>query len=112
VTPNGCDCLTPFSVTEGDVITVRGTAVADLADDGEYGFKLFLDDASGVAQISIDAKSGVRVQKIRDRLLTDGEDFCVTRVVGQFAGVNFEVFPRTTRDIRRARPKRDDPCHR
>jgi hypothetical protein len=110
VTPNWCDCLNPFSATEGEVITVRGTAVADLADDGEYGFKLFLDDGTGVAQIFIDAKSGVRVKKIRDSLLTQGEDLCVTGVVGQFAGVGFELLPRTTRDIRRARPKRRNPC--
>ncbi len=112
VVPNWCDCLTPFSATEGDVITVRGTAVADLADDGTYGFKLFLDDGSGVAQIFIDADSGVRVEKIRNRLLVEGEDLCVTGVVGQFAGVGFELLPRTTRDIRRARPHRDNPCRR
>ena len=81
-----------------------------MADDGEYGFKLFLDDGTGVAQIFIDAKSGVRVKKIRDSLLTQGEDLCVTGVVGQFAGVGFELLPRTTRDIRRARPKRRNPC--
>ena len=112
VTPNWCECLTPFSATEGDVITIRGTAMADLADDGEYGFKLFLDDGTGVAQVFIDAKSGVRVQKIRNRLLTEGEDLCVTGVVGQFAGVGFELLPRVTRDIRRARPSRDNPCRR
>ena len=112
VTPNWCDCLTPFSATEGDVITVRGTAMADLADDDIYGFKLFLDDGTGVAQIFIDAKSGVRVKKIRSRLLVEGEDLCVTGVVGQFAGVGFELLPRTTRDIRRARPDRDNPCRR
>ena len=112
VTPNRCDCLTPFSATEGDVITVRGTAMADLADDGKYGFKLFLDDGTGVAQIFIDAASGVRVEKIRDRLLVEGADLCVTGVVGQFAGVGFELLPRTTRDIRRARPHRDNPCRR
>ena len=112
VTPNWCHCLNPFSATEGDVITVRGTAMADLADDGEYGFKLFLDDGNGVAQIFIDAKSGVRVPKIRDRLLREGKDLCVTGVVGQFAGVGFELLPRTTRDIRRARDGRDNPCRR
>ena len=112
VTANWCACLTPFSATEGDVITVRGTAVADLAVDGTYGFKLFLDDGTGVAQIFIDADSGVRVDKIRNRLLVEGKYLCVTGVVGQFAGVGFELLPRTTRDIRQARPDRDNPCRR
>lgn len=110
VTPNWCDCLTPFSATEGDVITVRGKALADLADDGVYGFKLFLDDGTGVAQIFIDTDSGVRVKKIRDRLLVKDMDLCVTGVVGQFAGVGFELLPRTTGDIRRARTDRENPC--
>jgi uncharacterized Zn finger protein len=44
--------------------------------------------------------------------LVEGEDLCVTGVVGQFAGVGFELLPRTTRDIRRARPDRDNPCRR
>ncbi|MEE3331090.1 MAG: hypothetical protein VX246_09490 [Myxococcota bacterium] len=112
VAPNWCDCLTPFSATEGDVITVRGKAVADLVNDGVYGFKLFLDDGTGVAQIFIDANSGVRVKKIRNRLLVKGADLCVTGVVGQFVGVGFELLPRTTRDIRRAQPDRDNPCAR
>jgi hypothetical protein len=94
------------------LITVRGTAVANLADDGTYGFKLFLDDGSGVAQIFIDSKSGVRVKKIRNRRLVEGEDLCGTGVVGQFAGVGFELLPRTPRDIRQARPDRDNPCRR
>ena len=63
--------------------------MADLAVDGTYGFKLFLDDGTGVAQIFIDADSGVRVDKIRNRLLVEGKDLCVTGVVGQFAGVGF-----------------------
>ena len=112
VTPNWCDCLNPFSATEGDTITVRGTAVADLETDKTYGFKLFLDDGTGVAQVFIDADSDVPVDRIRDRLLSEGTDLCVTGVVAQFAGVGFELLPRTRGDIRRARPHKANPCRR
>ena len=110
VVPNWCDCLMPFSANEGNVITVRGIAVADLQDDGVYGFKLFLDDGTGVSQIFIDANSGVSVARIRDSLLVEGVDLCVSGVVGQFAGVGYELLPRTDRDIRRARPGHNKPC--
>ena len=112
VTPNWCDCLEPFSATEGDTITVRGSAVADLETDGIYGFKLFLDDGSGVAQVFIDADSDVPVERIRERLLSEGRDLCVTGVVAQFARVGFELLPRTRDDIRRARPDKENPCRR
>ena len=112
VTPNWCNCLEPFSATEGDVITVRGTTVADLEEDGRYGFKLFVDDGTGVSQVFIDANSDVPVEKIRNRLLVKGVDLCVTGVVGQFSGVGHELLPRTGKDIRRARPGRDNPCRR
>ncbi|MFP6639823.1 MAG: hypothetical protein VCC04_06250 [Myxococcota bacterium] len=112
VTPNWCDCLDPFSATEGDVITVRGNAVADLEKDSVYGFKLFLDDGNGVAQIFIDADSDVPVDRIRNRLLRQGRDLCVTGVVAEFAGVGFELLPRTRHDIRRARPDTKNPCGR
>jgi hypothetical protein len=112
VVPNWCNCLNPFSATEGERITVRGTTVADLEQDGSFGFKLFLDDGGGVSQVFIDANSDVPVDKIRDRLLVKGVDLCVTGVVGQFAGVGYELLPRSGRDIRRARPDRDNPCRR
>lgn len=112
VTPNWCDCPDPFSATEGDVITVRGIAVADLENDGVYGFKLFLDDGNGVAQIFIDADAGIPVGRIRDRLLREGTDLCITGVVAQFAGVGFELLPRTRSDIRRAKLGRWEPCGR
>ena len=110
VVPNWCNCLTPFSATEGEVITVRGTAVADLENDSIYGFKLFLDDGTGVAQVFIDADSDVPVDRIRYSLLVKGEELCVTGVVSQFAGVGYELLPRTGKDIERARLGHKKPC--
>lgn len=112
VTPNWCDCLMPISYTEGDVITVRGTAVSGVVDDLPYGHKVFLDDGSGVGQVFIDSKSGIPVDRLARRLITEGADLCVTGVVAQFAAAGFEILPRTRRDIRRARPHRDNPCER
>ncbi|MGA1373046.1 MAG: hypothetical protein ACO3Z6_15780 [Pseudomonadales bacterium] len=110
VVENWCDCLMPFSALEGEVITVRGTAVADLEDDSIYGFKLFLDDGAGVAQVFIDADADIPVERIRNTLLVEGADLCVTGVVSEFAGVGYELLPRTRKDIRRARAGRKNPC--
>ncbi|MEM1153305.1 MAG: hypothetical protein AAGI44_04135 [Pseudomonadota bacterium] len=110
VTPNWCDCLQPFSATSGNVIAVRGTAVADLEDDGEFGFKLFIDDGNGVAQIFIDASADVSVERLRRRLLVQGEDLCIRGVVALFAGVGYELLPRSDRDFRRAKSERKNPC--
>jgi len=102
--PTYCDCLEPFSATAGRVITVRGTAVADLADDDIYGYKLFLDDGAGVAQVFIDMNAAVPVADIRDTLLVEGADLCVTGLVAKFAGVGYELLPRTGDDIFKACP--------
>ncbi|MGE4608997.1 MAG: hypothetical protein AAEJ52_19855 [Myxococcota bacterium] len=104
-----CSC-DPMSFTEGDIITVRGTAVDDVQPDSTYGFKLFLDDGSGVAQIFINTTADIDVEKIKDRLLTRGTDLCVRGVVADFAGVGYELLPRTRKDIRRARPHKRNPC--
>lgn len=112
VTNNWCNCSTPFSATEGLVITVRGTAVADLEQDGSYGYKLFLDDGAGVGQIFIDAKSGIPAEELGEDLLREGNDLCVTGIVARFAGVGFELLPRTRDDLREARPRRENPCRR
>ncbi len=54
----------------------------------------------------------VPVKKLRDRLLVKGVDLCVTGVLGQFAGLGHELLPRTGKDIRRARPGRENSCRR
>ena len=111
VTPNWCNCLNPVSYTEGDLITVRGTMVTDVIDDLPYGYKLFLDDGTGVAQVFIDLGAEIPVDAFRDTLLVEGVDLCVTGVVAQFASVGFELLPRDSRDLRKARPDQVDPCH-
>jgi len=110
VTNNWCNCTSPASATEGLVITVRGTAVGDLEKDGEFGYKLFLDDGTGVGQVFIDALSGIPAERLGERLLTEGTDLCVTGVVARFAGVGFELLPRTSDDLRKARPGRKNAC--
>jgi len=98
VVENYCDCLLPFSATAGRLITVRGKAVANLEDDDIYGYKLFLDDGNGVAQVFIDASADIPVDDIRDTLCKDTE-LIVTGLVGHFAGVGYELLPRTQDDI-------------
>ena len=110
VTNNWCNCSTPVSWTEGRVITVRGKAVADLQQDGVFGYKLFLDDGTGVGQVFIDALSGIDAEELEEDLLQEGKDLCVTGVVGRFAGVGFELLPRSDDDFSKARRRRDGPC--
>jgi len=110
VTNNWCNCSAPVSSTEGLVITVRGTAVADLQQDGAFGYKLFLDDGTGVGQIFIDALSGIPAEELAEELLREGNDLCVTGVVARFSGVGFELLPRTSDDFSEARADRESPC--
>ncbi|MDE0887797.1 MAG: hypothetical protein OSB70_19970 [Myxococcota bacterium] len=110
VVSNWCNCSAPASATEGLVITVRGTAVADLEQDGAFGYKLFLDDGTGVGQIFIDAQSGIPAEELAEEVLREGNDLCATGVIARFAGVGFELLPRTSDDLREARPDRENPC--
>ena len=110
VVNNWCNCNTPVSATEGRLITVRGTAVADLEQDGAFGYKLYLDDGRGVGQIFIDALSGIPAEELAEEMLRQGRDLCVTGVVARFSGVGFELLPRDEDDFVEARPDRDDPC--
>lgn len=110
VTPNWCDCLDPVSYTDGDLITVRGTMVTGVIDDLPYGHKLFLDDGKGVAQVFIDLGTGIPVTELSGRLLEQGADLCVTGVVAQFASVGFELLPRNSGDLRRAKSGAANPC--
>ena len=85
-------------------------AVADLQQDGAFGYKLFLDDGTGVGQVFIDALSGIDAEELEEDLLREGKDLCVTGVVGRFAGVGFELLPRSDDDFSKARRRRDGPC--
>jgi len=110
VVNNWCNCNTPVSTTEGRLITVRGTAVSDLEQDGVYGYKLYLDDGKGVGQVFIDALSGIPAEELAEEMLEQGRDLCVTGVVARFAGVGFELLPRSEDDFREARSDRKNPC--
>ena len=55
---NVCNCLEPKSYTRGRLITVRGTMIGDLSDEGQWGWKLFLGDGTGIAQVFIDGEIG------------------------------------------------------
>ena len=110
VVNNWCNCDTPVSSTEGLLITVRGTAMADLEQDGAFGYKLYLDDGRGVGQVFIDALSGIPAEELEEDMLRQGNDLCVTGVVARFAGVGFELLPRSEDDFIEARPDREDPC--
>ena len=96
---NVCDCLEPKSYTRGRLITVRGTMIGDLSDEGQWGWKLFLGDGTGIAQVFIDGASDSYVERIKDTMLVHGTGLCVTGLVAQIAGTGWELLPRTEDDI-------------
>jgi len=50
------------------------------------------------------------VNEIRDTLLVQGADLCVTGLVAYFTGVGWELLPRFGTDVREADPKLGDGC--
>ena len=103
---NTCECLDPTSYTQGQLITVKGTMIGTVFDDSPWGWKVFLDgmddddEGSGPAQVFIDGASDAYVTPdYIETVLVTGNVLCVTGLVAQFAGVGWELLPRTVADI-------------
>jgi len=99
---NTCDCLDPTSYTQGQLITVQGIMIGTVFDDSPWGWKVFLDgdEGSGPAQVFIDGASDAYVTTdYIETMLVTGNVLCVTGLVAQFAGVGWELLPRTAADI-------------
>jgi len=105
---NTCDCLDPTSYTQGHLITVKGIMIGTVFDDSPWGWKVFLDGmdegegegSGGPAQVFIDGASDDYVTTdYLETILVTGNVLCVTGLVAHFAGVGWELLPRTAADI-------------
>lgn len=84
--------------TEGRLLRLHGTMVGDLFDDGEFGFKLDIDDGSGPIQIFL--FPNVLARDVVPTLgLVNGAQIRVTCFSNQFE-TTFECDPPTAGDFR------------
>ena len=84
--------------TAGYLITVEGTITQDgVVDDLPYGYKLFLDDGSGVVQVFLSASTNIHP---RAPFLKPGRKLRVTGFGSQY-DKTYEVEPRHRRDLER-----------
>ena len=82
--------------TAGYVITVEGTITQDgVVDDLPYGYKLFLDDGSGVVQVFLSASTNIPPSA---PFLKPGRKLRVTGFGSQY-DKTYEVEPRNRRDL-------------
>jgi hypothetical protein len=78
--------------TEGRLIAVRGRVV-DVADDGPWGVKIYVDDGSGRLLVFVTAATGIDTSRYRP-----GHDLRVTGFSGRYA-THTELLPRAPSDL-------------
>ena len=82
--------------TLGYLISVEGTITQDgVSDDLPYGYKVFLDDGSGVVQVFLSASTNIDP---RAPYLKPGRQLRVTGFGSQY-NTTYEVEPRDRRDL-------------
>ena len=82
----------------GHIVTVEGT-ITRTVDDQAYGYKLFLDDGSGEAQVFLNASTDIDPAAAH---LQQGRTIRVTGFASRY-DTTFEIEPRSRRDIRAIR---------
>lgn len=87
------------AATLGFLITVEGTVTQPVQDDLPYGYKVFIDDGSGPAQIYLNASTNIDP---RAPWFKPGRKIRVTGFGNQY-GTAYEVDPRSRRDVRPVR---------
>lgn len=85
--------------TLGFLVTVEGTVTQAVEKDLPYGYKVFIDDGSGPAQIYLNASTDIDPLA---PLFKPGRKIRVTGFGNQY-GTAYEVDPRSRRDIRPVR---------
>ena len=87
------------TATLGVLITVEGTVTKPVEEDLPYGYKVFVDDGSGAAQVYLNASTDIDP---RSPWLKPGRKLRVTGFCNQY-GDTYEVDPRFRRDLRPVR---------
>jgi DNA/RNA endonuclease YhcR with UshA esterase domain len=85
--------------TLGFLITVEGTITEPVQKDEQYGYKVFIDDGTGTAQVYINTTTDIDP---RAPYLKPGRTIRVTGFGNQY-DTAYEVDPRSQRDVRPVR---------
>jgi len=88
------------AATLGFLITVEGALTEPVQKDAQYGYKVFIDDGTGQAQVYINRTTNIDPQA---PYLKPGRTIRVTGFGNQY-GTTYEVDPRSQSDVRPARP--------
>jgi DNA/RNA endonuclease YhcR with UshA esterase domain len=88
------------AATLGFLITVEGTLTEPVQKDAQYGYKVFIDDGTGKAQVYINRTTNIDP---RAPYLKPGRTIRVTGFGNQY-GTAYEVDPRSQSDVRPVRP--------
>lgn len=88
--------------TEGLLVTVRATITRAPVADGDFGFKLFIDDGSGGLQIFVNLQTGIDVST-----LAVGQKVKITGFSSQF-DTDYEIDPRFPDDVVSLKTDDDD----
>lgn len=79
--------------TEGRLVAISGVVTQPVGDDLPYGYRLFVNDGSGEAQVFIYASTGIDVSSLQP-----GQTVHVIGLSAQFAD-HYEINPRLPGDI-------------
>jgi hypothetical protein len=79
--------------TEGRLLQIAGTIAQPVQNDLPYGYRIFVDDGSGAAQVFVYASTGIEVSGLQP-----GQRVRVVGFGGQFAD-HYEINPRIPGDI-------------
>jgi DNA/RNA endonuclease YhcR with UshA esterase domain len=89
------------AATLGFLITVEGALTEPVQKDAQYGYKVFIDDGTGPAQVYINRTTNIDPKA---PYLKPGRTIRVTGFGNQY-GTTYEVDPRSQSDVRPARPR-------
>jgi len=82
--------------TEGRLVKIRGAITRPIGDDRPYGYKIAVDDGSGVTQVFVPVSTGI--DPLADPTLRAGQRVTVVGLSGRYEET-YEVIPRFPRDL-------------
>ena len=89
------------ATTEGLLVRIQGTITRPVGDDRPHGYKIFLDDGSGEAQVFVPVSTGIDPLALPG--LHVGQRLTVVGFSGRFNDT-YEVIPRFLKDLVVASP--------
>lgn len=93
VEPEEIDTGAISEATEGWLVAIEGTITQPIVNDLPYGYRIFVDDGSGVAQVFVYPSTGINVSSLQP-----GQKIKVIGFSAQFVD-HYEINPRIPGDI-------------